>query len=156
MRQKRPMRPAGATTGTRRAKMCEIYLKADPIQYELRTRSIRIHGVVTSVRLENLCWDILARIALKDDMTTNQLISQLYAEVIHQQGKIGNFCAFLRVSCMRYLSSVAQQEDKDYLLLGKRDAVNPTQAAAVRPRSRRKTALDAVVLQMVHKDAGAA
>lgn len=98
--------------------MCQIYVKADPIQYELRTRSIRIHGVVTSIRLENLSWDILARIAQKDDMTTNQLISQLHDEVIRQQGKVNNFCSFLRVSCMRYLSSVAQQEDKASLLMG--------------------------------------
>ena len=100
--------------------MCEIYLKADPIQYELRTRSIRIQGVVTSIRLENLCWDVLARIALKDNMTTNQLICQLYVEVIHQQGKVSNFCSFLRVSCMRYLSSVAMAADKESLLLEKR------------------------------------
>ncbi|QRX81313.1 ribbon-helix-helix domain-containing protein [Glaciimonas sp. PAMC28666] len=126
--------------------MCEIYLKADPIQYELRTRSIRIHGVVTSVRLENLCWDILARIARKDDMTTNQLISRLYSEVIQQQGKIGNFCAFLRVSCMRYLSSVALQQDKESLLLGRTDTVT----LAEQPKGRRKLAQpEALVLQMI-------
>ena len=64
--------------------MCEIYVKADPILYELRTRSIRIHGIVTSIRLENLSWDILARIASRDGVTTNQLICQLYDEVIRQ------------------------------------------------------------------------
>jgi predicted DNA-binding ribbon-helix-helix protein len=72
--------------------MCEIYVKADPIHYELRTRSIRIHGVVTSIRLENMSWDVLAKIALKDGLTTNQLICQLYDEVIRQQGKVSNFC----------------------------------------------------------------
>ena len=97
--------------------MCEIYVKADPILYELRTRSIRIHGIVTSIRLENLSWDILARIASRDGLTTNQLICQLYDEVIHQQGKVSNFCSFLRVSCMRFLSNVALEEDKTSLLL---------------------------------------
>ena len=62
--------------------MCDIYTSADPIHYEQRTRSMRIRGVVTSIRLENLCWDILARIASKDQMTTNQLISKLYDEII--------------------------------------------------------------------------
>ena len=28
--------------------MCEYFVKADPIQYEQRTRTIRIHGVLTS------------------------------------------------------------------------------------------------------------
>ena len=97
--------------------MCEIYVKADPILYELRTRSIRIHGIVTSIRLENLSWDILARIASRDGVTTNQLICQLYDEVIRQQGKVSNFCSFLRVSCMRFLSNVALEEDKTSLML---------------------------------------
>ena len=43
--------------------MCEIYVKADPILYESRARSLRIHGFVTKIRLENLFWDILAEIA---------------------------------------------------------------------------------------------
>jgi predicted DNA-binding ribbon-helix-helix protein len=102
--------------------MCEIYVKADPIHYELRTRSIRIHGVVTSIRLENMSWDVLAKIALKDGLTTNQLICQLYDEVIRQQGKVSNFCSFLRVSCMRYLSNVAGQDEKEAILQGKSDS----------------------------------
>ena len=101
--------------------MCEMYVKADPIHYELRTRSIRIHGVVTSIRLENMSWDVLAKIALKDGLTTNQLICQLYDEVIRQQGKVSNFCSFLRVSCMRYLSNVAGQDEKEAILQGKPD-----------------------------------
>ena len=43
--------------------MCEYFVKADPIQYEQRTRTIRIHGVLTSIRLENMVWDILAEMA---------------------------------------------------------------------------------------------
>ena len=74
--------------------MCDIYTSADPIHYEQRTRSMRIRGVVTSIRLENLCWDILARIASKDQMTTNQLISKLYDEIIERPpasvGEISN------------------------------------------------------------------
>ena len=54
--------------------MCEIYVKADPILYESRSRSLRIHGCVSKIRLENLCWDILAELAGNEGMTTNQLI----------------------------------------------------------------------------------
>jgi len=98
--------------------MCDIYVRADPIHYEQRTRSMRLRGVVTSIRLENLCWDILARIASKDDLTTNQLICQLYDEIIERQGKVDNLSSFLRVSCMRYLSYVAEQHEKDHLMMG--------------------------------------
>lgn len=97
--------------------MCDIYTSADPIHYEQRTRSMRIRGVVTSIRLENLCWDILARIASKDNMTTNQLIGKLYDEIIERQGRVDNLSSFLRVSCMRYLSYVAGQHEKDHLMM---------------------------------------
>ena len=40
--------------------MCEYFVKADPIQYEQRTRSVRIRGMLTSIRLENTVWDVLA------------------------------------------------------------------------------------------------
>lgn len=100
--------------------MCEIYVKADPIHYELRTRSMRLHGAVTSVRLENLGWDILAKIASRDHTTTNQLIAKLYDEVVAQQGHVDNLTSFLRVSCMRYLSSVAEQPERDELVLDTR------------------------------------
>jgi predicted DNA-binding ribbon-helix-helix protein len=98
--------------------MCDLYASADPIHYEQRTRSLRIRGVVTSIRLENLCWDVLARIAAKDQVTTNQLISTLHEEIIGRQGKIDNLSSFLRITCMRYLSLVAEQHEKDHLMMG--------------------------------------
>ena len=84
--------------------MCELYVKADPILYESRSRSLRICGVVTTLRLENQFWDILGEIAEIDGMTTNQLIAKLYEEVMDYRGEVVNFASFLRVSCTRYLS----------------------------------------------------
>lgn len=84
--------------------MCELYVKADPILYESRSRSLRIRGLVTTLRLENQFWDILAQIAAVDGMTTNQLITKLYDEVLEYRGEVVNFASFLRVSCIRFLS----------------------------------------------------
>src|SRR5689334_21306133 len=89
---------------TRYMSMCELYVKADPILYESRSRSLRICGVVTTLRLENQFWDILSEIAEVDGMTTNQLIAKLYEEVMDYRGEVVNFASFLRVSCTRYLS----------------------------------------------------
>lgn len=86
--------------------MCEIYVKADPILYEPRSRSVRIHGMATTIRLESLFWDVLAEIAARDGMTTNQLIAKLYDELIEHRGEAPNLASFLRVSCLRYLSLV--------------------------------------------------
>lgn len=85
--------------------MCHLYVGADPILYESRTRSLRIHGMATSIRLENLFWDTLSEIAALDGMTTNQLIIKLYDEVLELRGEVANLASFLRVSCMRYLAA---------------------------------------------------
>ena len=85
--------------------MCQIYVNTDPILYESRTRSLRMHGVVTTVRLENLFWNVLQEIAEKEDLTTSQFVAQLHDELIARHGDISmSFASFLRVCCLRYLS----------------------------------------------------
>ncbi len=83
--------------------MCQFYVKADPILYESRSRTIRIHGVITSIRLENLAWDVLAEMAAEEGCTTNSLISQFHDEILQHRGEVPNFASFLRVTCMRYM-----------------------------------------------------
>jgi len=83
--------------------MCEFFVKADPIQYEQRSRTVRIHGVLTSIRLENMVWDILAEMAEEEGCTTNALISLFHDEILAHRGEVPNFASFLRVTCMRYL-----------------------------------------------------
>ncbi len=84
--------------------MCYVYVHADPIQYEARTRSLRINNVVTTIRLENLFWDVLAEIASREGKTTNQMIATLYEELTALREDNPNFTSFLRVCCLRYLS----------------------------------------------------
>ena len=83
--------------------MCEFFVNADPIQYEQRSRTIRMHGVLTSIRLENMVWDILAEMAEEEGRTTNALISLFHDEILAHRGEVPNFASFLRVTCMRYL-----------------------------------------------------
>jgi predicted DNA-binding ribbon-helix-helix protein len=91
--------------------MCGIYINADPILYESRTRSLRIHGVITTVRLENLFWDVLCEIAARENLTTSQFAVKLYDELIALRGELPtNFASFLRVCCLRYLSMRAQKD----------------------------------------------
>jgi len=84
--------------------MCGIYINTDPILYESRTRSLRIHGVITTVRLENLFWNVLQEAAEHEGMTTNQFIVKLHDELTELRGETGNFASFLRVCCLRYLT----------------------------------------------------
>ena len=83
--------------------MCEYFVKADPIQYEQRSRTVRIKGVLTSIRLENMVWDILAEMAEEQDCTTNALIVKFHNEIHAHRGEVPNFASFLRVTGMRYL-----------------------------------------------------
>ena len=84
--------------------MCEIFISTDPQRYESRTRAVRLHGVSTSIRLENLFWDILDEIAERDGMSVGQLVTRLHDELSEAELATGNFASFLRVCAARYLS----------------------------------------------------
>jgi len=92
--------------------MCEYFVKADPILYEQRTRSVRIHGMLTSIRLENTVWDVLGEMAEDEGCTTNALICTLHDEVLQHRGEVSNFASFLRVTCLRYLRRCLISQDK--------------------------------------------
>lgn len=83
--------------------MCKLFIGADPQLWESQTRSIRMDGMVTSVRLESMFWMILEEIAAKDDLNVPQLLHQLYNESIDEGHDLGNFTSFLRVCCLRFV-----------------------------------------------------
>lgn len=84
--------------------MCRLFIGADPDQWLSETRSVRIDGVATSVRLENFFWAVLEDIGRRDDLTLGQLLARLYRECHEEGHDLDNFASFLRVCCGRYLS----------------------------------------------------
>jgi len=87
--------------------MCQLFINADSRLWTYRTKSLRINGAVTSIRLEEVFWDTLDEISFRDQMTTNQMITKLYLESLDADHDISNFASFLRVCCSRYLSLIA-------------------------------------------------
>ncbi len=83
--------------------MCRLFVGADSQLWESQTRSIRMDGMVTSVRLESMFWMVLEDIAARDDMNVPQLLHQLYNESIDEGHDLGNFTSFLRVCCLRFI-----------------------------------------------------
>ena len=81
--------------------MCEIFIRASEQSYAPETRS-PAYGVATSLRLEQLFWQVLEEIAGRDGMRVTQLIERLYDELIEYRGQAANFTSFLRVCCLRY------------------------------------------------------
>jgi predicted DNA-binding ribbon-helix-helix protein len=87
--------------------MCKLFINADSQLWSYRTKSLRIDGVVTSIRLENFFWDLLEELSFRDQMTVNQMITKLYLESLDADHDISNFTSFLRVCASRYLSLIA-------------------------------------------------
>lgn len=83
--------------------MCRIFTTQDPATYASETRSVRLHGHATSIRLEAAFWDILEDIAARESMTVARFVSVLHDEVLVRQGDVPNFASFLRVSCLHWL-----------------------------------------------------
>ena len=83
--------------------MCQLFINADPSLWQNVTRSIRIDGMVTSIRLENIFWFTLEEIAQRDQLSVTQLIVKLNHEAIDAGHDLDNFTSFLRVCAMRYL-----------------------------------------------------
>lgn len=84
--------------------MCRIYASTDPALYATSTRSVRINGHVTSIRLEQEFWNILAQIAADSGLTTTQFISTLHDEILQERREVENFTSLLRVICTVYLA----------------------------------------------------
>ena len=80
--------------------MCQIFAGQNPEDYESETRSIRLNGYSTSIRLETAFWDRLERIAAREGMTVPQFVSKLHGEVLELRGEVGNFTSLLRCACL--------------------------------------------------------
>lgn len=125
--------------------MCRIFISADPELYRCRSRSLRLSGVATSIRLENLFWQVLEEIGARDGLSVAQLITRLYDELAEAGGQgvndSANFTSFLRVSCGRYLALQVSGRipadtavpirslDPDWVLAGEKAAVSGVFAA---------------------------
>ncbi len=66
------------------------------------TRSVRINGLATSIRLEARFWEILDEMAAAEGMTTPRFLNVLYDEIPDLRGEVRNFASLLRVICTTY------------------------------------------------------
>jgi predicted DNA-binding ribbon-helix-helix protein len=84
--------------------MCQIFASQLPESYCYVTRSVRLNGCCTSVRLEAKFWTILEEIARGQGMALPSFLSALHdeAEAIH--GEVKNFASLLRCTCLVYLT----------------------------------------------------
>jgi predicted DNA-binding ribbon-helix-helix protein len=83
--------------------MCTLYANQDPKFYAPVTRSVRIGGMATSLRLEAAFWTLLDELSASQGyVSTSRFINKLHDEVYDLHGEVANFASLLRVSCLLY------------------------------------------------------
>ena len=87
--------------------MCQLFAHQPQRDYESQTRSLRIGGHCTSIRLEMSFWDTLEEIAAKEGMSLAKFLTTLHNEVLDHHGEVRNFASLLRCSCLIYRSRSA-------------------------------------------------
>jgi predicted DNA-binding ribbon-helix-helix protein len=84
--------------------MCQMFARQPQQNYESETRSLRIDGHCTSIRLEMAFWDTLEEIAGRENMSLPKFLTRLHNEVLDHRGEVNNFASLLRCSCLIYRS----------------------------------------------------
>jgi predicted DNA-binding ribbon-helix-helix protein len=80
--------------------MCHLFASQPPDRYAFETRSIRLNGQSTSIRLERVFWDILEDIAEAEGISVPRFISALHQEILLLRGEVPNFTSHLRCICV--------------------------------------------------------
>lgn len=83
--------------------MCRLFAGQDPRTYEYETRSLRLNGQSTSLRLERAFWIVLDEIAAAEHLSVPQFVSKLHSEVLELNGEVRNFTSLLRCACLVHL-----------------------------------------------------
>lgn len=86
--------------------MCKLFARMDPRSYATETRSVRLAGHVTSIRLEAAFWEVLGEIAADQGMTLGRFLTVLHDEVLEEHGEVTNFSSLLRCACLTFAGSL--------------------------------------------------
>lgn len=82
--------------------MCRILIRREHDRFLKVTRSIRIAGHSTSIRLEGAFWDTLDDMATVEGVPRARLIEQLHHEAVERHGVVTSLASMLRTVCLLY------------------------------------------------------
>ena len=86
--------------------MCSMFSKINPDSYAYQTRSVRLGGHATSIRLEASFWSTLEEIAAAENVSLGRFLTQLHDEVLEFRGETQNFTSLLRCACLTHMSKM--------------------------------------------------
>ena len=90
--------------------MCELFSSLPACDYSYQTRSIRLSGHSTSIRLEASFWNTLEEIADVQGVSLGRFLTKLHDEILEFQGQPKNFASLLRCACLKYTSEISNNE----------------------------------------------
>jgi predicted DNA-binding ribbon-helix-helix protein len=93
--------------------MCHFFANQHPESYAFETRSIRLNGQSTSIRLEKMFWRILEEIAGQQGMSVPRFISNLHGEGLNLWGEVANFTSHPRCICVAALETRADPAEPE-------------------------------------------
>lgn len=67
------------------------------------SKSVRLNGLATCLRLEEVYWTILGDIARSNNCSVNAVLSYVDREVHLRHGGVKNFSGLIRVVCVAHL-----------------------------------------------------
>jgi len=86
--------------------MCQMFAGQNSENYQYSSRSIRLNNQSTSIRLENLFWEVLKEMASIEGKSVPKFISTLHLEVLETHGEIDNFTSLLRCACIIHMEKL--------------------------------------------------
>ncbi|MEC5291400.1 ribbon-helix-helix domain-containing protein [Aurantimonas sp. C2-6-R+9] len=87
--------------------MCQLFAGIPTKNYDSETRSVRLSGHATSIRLEAAFWHVLEELAADQAMPLSKFLTSLHDEVSELHGEARNFTSLLRCACLLHLERMA-------------------------------------------------
>ena len=82
--------------------MCKVLATQNPRRFRKISRSMRIAGHSTTVRLEDAFWGVLDKMAEGEGLSTSKLVSALHEEALELHEAMPNLASMLRTVCLLY------------------------------------------------------
>lgn len=96
--------------------MCRILSSQPASSFAYQTRSVRLGGHATSIKLEAAFWEILEEVALEMKKPLGRFLTELHDEVLFIAGDTHNFTSLLRCACLTYVSEIRGRPDAQGML----------------------------------------
>lgn len=76
------------------------------------SRSVRLNGFATCLRLEEVYWEVLSDISRINNCSINTLLSYIDLEVHLRHGGVKNFSGLIRVVCVMHLLKMSRNPEE--------------------------------------------